>query len=306
MSLDDLIRFEPNTLAKATEVDTNFQLLKSEINNMLSSIYNLQDNISNIINNKANINGDPTIPFNVANATDGNHAVNKSLLEAYMGNFVYYIYGLDIKKDISSVTQQDIIVTSGECYDDTKQHKLVLNSDTVYSLTSPSPSTNYNVVLFGNDTIGDVQILTYTQGTTIPDSVVVSGVTYSYHRTIGSLITDSNSHISSVSSFSNTAQQQAKSFVTVSRTLKNRVDLSTILPSNGETYLIWVSNSLSGKGANTSASIETDVFPSTTFNKLDGDYGRDTKSSSLVCVPVSNGRWVKVSQQSTLRGYMRA
>lgn len=301
MSLDDLIRFEPNTLAKATDVDTNFQLLKSEINNILASISSMVDNISSIFNNKANITGDPTIPFNVGDATESKHAVNKAMLESYLGNFVYYIYGLDILKDSNDSTS--IIVTSGQCYDETKQHKLVLDSDTSYQLTDAQANTTYNIYLFGNDTEGDVTVIFDQQSGQQPQPP--SG--YLYSRLIGNLTTDSNGDISLVKSFSNTAQSSTKVFNRLSiTTSKNTRYNLTQIPNDGEVYYVWVYNKMSGVGHGDSCSVQTDIFPKTNFNVTDYDASRSSGSIGLVVVPVGSGRWITTSQKCSIIGYMRA
>lgn len=94
-----------------------------------------------------------------------------------------------------------------------------------------------------------------------------------------------------------------KSFVSLRTPINGTYDLKSVLPDDGYIYLIWVHNVLSGRSGDTT--ISTDIFPSYSFNLLDGDYGRASQSSNIVCVPVGVGRTVTVSNSSTLIGYMR-
>lgn len=95
-----------------------------------------------------------------------------------------------------------------------------------------------------------------------------------------------------------------KTFTSIKLSINGTKDLSVTLPDDDYIYLIWVHNYLSGTSGNTT--ISTDIFPSYTFNHLDGDYGRSSQSSNIVCVPVGTGRSVTVSNSSTIIGYMRA
>lgn len=100
-----------------------------------------------------------------------------------------------------------------------------------------------------------------------------------------------------------------KTFTIVSQSLSAGVQtsLSSILPDDGQIYLIWITNIVSSS-SNTAllAHVQTDIFPNTIFNTTDGDDGRESKSRSLICVPVGLGRYVTVSRASTLIGYMKA
>jgi hypothetical protein len=94
-----------------------------------------------------------------------------------------------------------------------------------------------------------------------------------------------------------------KGFVALKTPINGTYDLKSVLPDDEYIYLIWVHNYISGQSGNTT--ISTDIFPDYSFNHLDGDYGRSSQSSNIVCVPVGTGRTVTVSKSSTLIGYMR-
>lgn len=299
LDLNDLIRFEPNTLAKAQEVDHNFQLLKSILSEIISSVSGIETNIVNLLNNKANITGDPTISFYVGNPTESRHAVNKSTLESYLGNFIYYIYGLDIVRDTNSTNT--IIVTAGECYDSTKQHKLVLGSDTSFENSNQQASHTYDMYLFGNNTEGNVTVIFSEQGTT-----PANPTGYLYSRIIGSYVTNSSNEISAITPYSNTSQSVSKSFVTLNETLPANTNHRIIsIPDDGNVYLIWVYNGLDATGVDMTTTIQTDIFPRTTFNCLDNDANRRSQSKSMVCIPMSSSGYIRSNRSCSIRGYMR-
>lgn len=66
--------FRAGTYAKAAEVNTNFDTVKNFIDGLEEQIGNVET--SSAVYNKANINGNAAIKFNVADGTDANNAVN--------------------------------------------------------------------------------------------------------------------------------------------------------------------------------------------------------------------------------------
>lgn len=66
--------FRAGTYAKAAEVNANFDTIKNFMDGLEEQIGNVET--SSAVYNKANINGNAAIKFNVADGTDANNAVN--------------------------------------------------------------------------------------------------------------------------------------------------------------------------------------------------------------------------------------
>ena len=72
--------FRAGTYAKAAEVNTNFDTIKNFVDGLEEQIGNVET--SSAVYNKANINGNASIKFNVANGTEANNAVNFGQLQS--------------------------------------------------------------------------------------------------------------------------------------------------------------------------------------------------------------------------------
>ena len=98
MSIVKPFTFVAGTKARANEVNEDFDVLYSQVNSNISNIAQNEVDIDNLDLNKANINGDSTKIFNVADATINTHAINKQTMMKYITNTLNYISGLTIEK----------------------------------------------------------------------------------------------------------------------------------------------------------------------------------------------------------------
>lgn len=80
MSIAKPFTFVANTYARASEVNTNFDVLYAQINKNISDIAKNALDIENIGDDKADINGSSQQRFSVADPVGGSEAVNKNYL----------------------------------------------------------------------------------------------------------------------------------------------------------------------------------------------------------------------------------
>lgn len=301
MGLEDLIRFEPNTVAKSSEVNHNFDLLVDEINNIESDTSEIYNNIENMNANKADINGDPNKVFSVARATESYHAVNKGMLEEYIGNMIYYVSGLVVTKDPNS--NDTIIVSKGVCYDVNGEKQLKLDTNTSKQNTGQLASQTYYVFITGDDQ-NSVEI-----NISLDENTPTNIATYPYYRLLASFTTNSSNIIDNVISYSNDAKDQSSSFVSLNMTTTQdrQTRLDTVIPNDGNLYLVWIYSKIYGGGSDASTTIETDVLtPARAFQQLDHDLNDHmSKAVDIIAVPVGNGRWVRTNKTCTIIGYAR-
>lgn len=78
--------------------------------------------------------------------------------------------------------------------------------------------------------------------------------------------------------------------------------LSSYLPNDSKTYLVWVKAILSGTGSGDDyyELVSTDVMSDNRFIQLDGDSGRAQRSTALTVVPVGSGRKIKITKGTTI------
>ena len=193
MSIAKPFTFTANTYAKASEVNTDFDVVYSQVNTNISAIAQNATDIDNLENNKADINGSTSQRFAVADAISNGDAINKQTLFKAIGNSIDYISGLAITKDSGS-PDDTIIVSAGSCYDSTKTVVLSLDSSISKQNLNQGASATYYVYIIGNSTGSLIDILISTSSTT---PALPTG--YSLFRQIGSYTTDGNSKINSIS-----------------------------------------------------------------------------------------------------------
>lgn len=303
MSIAKPFTFVANTYAKASEVNANFDTVYSQVNTNISNIAQNATDIDNLENNKADVNGNASQRFAVADAVTSNDAINKSYLMNAIGNSIDLISGLVITKDSGS-PEDTIIVSAGSCYDSTKSLVLSLSDAISKQNDNQGANATYYVYIIGNSPASQTDILISTNMVT---PALPTG--YSLYRQIGSYTTDNNSHINSITIYSN-SQHIQNAFVTSIQDIGNgTTDLSSYLPNDGCIYLIWVRDAIwTSGGGNIEAKIQTDIFPEIIFDVTEGDSGRNGVSGTCGCFPVGTGRWVKIqnTNQCQIVGYMRA
>lgn len=299
--------FVPGEVASATEVNENFNALRDGINSVSSEISSINTSIINLEDNKANKEGNQSVQFKVAKATTDYDAVNKKMLESYVGNLIYYIYGLEIKKNEQQGNDW-IKVTSGQCYDSNGDYRILLENDTAYQNDIQAANKEYSVFITGEKTeSGDTTNVdvSFVEGSSASSPTGLSSEMV--YRKLGTYTTDNNNNISVINSLSNTASAEYGSFTVLNQTLSGNqtTNLASVLPSDGRQYLIWVYCHASGIGSGASCYVNTDIFPSTLVVRCDSDASRNSHSQCCVTIPVGTGRSVTVTRTSTLIGYMR-
>ena len=80
MSIVKPFTFVAGTKAKAGEVNDNFDILYSQVNSNISELAQINIDIDNIGLNKADVNGNSTQRFSVADAVNNTDAVNKQYM----------------------------------------------------------------------------------------------------------------------------------------------------------------------------------------------------------------------------------
>lgn len=181
--------FTANTYAKASEVNADFDTLYTGVNACVNQINANIADINNLDSDKADINGNSTQRFSVADPTVNTDAVNKQSLMKYISNSLDYISGLVVSKDSSS-PNDTIIVSPGSCYDSTKNVMLSLQNNTTKQNENQGPSVTYYVYIIGNSTGSSVDILIS------PNQVTPTLPTgYSLYRQIGSYTTNNDNSI---------------------------------------------------------------------------------------------------------------
>lgn len=218
MSIVKPFTFVAGTKAKAGEVNDNFDILYTQVNANITNIANVEGELQTLSSTKANINGDSTQRFTVADAVSSGDAINKRTLFNQISNTIDYIGGLTISKDSGS-PNDTILIDQGAAYDSTKEVVLKLDVLTSKQNSHQSANTAYYVYIIGNATSSSVDILISTE-----PNVPALPTSYTRYRKIGSYTTDDNGNISVIYSLSNN----------VSSTIWNNA-----FPSNSYTPLSW-------------------------------------------------------------------
>lgn len=192
MSITKPYTFSAGTKARANEVNDDFDVLYSQVNANISRIDSVEFDITELEGNKADVNGNASQRFQVADAINSNDAINKQTLEELTFNTRDYISGLIITKDNNNT----IIVSSGSCFSSDYETMMVLASNTSKQNSSQGASTTYYVHLISNDsgTSSDILISQTKISPPLPEG-------YTKYRNIGSYTTNKSGNINTVFSF---------------------------------------------------------------------------------------------------------
>ncbi len=192
MSIVKPFTFTAGTKARANEVNDNFDVLYSQVNSNITEIENNAEDIDELTLNKANINGNSTQRFSVADPVSNSDAINKQSMFNYLGNTLDYISGLTISKN-SGNPNKSILVTPGAAYDSTHSIVLKLTGNTTKTNSTQAASATYYVYIIGNSTGSSIDILI---STTNVNPTLPSG--YTLYRLIGYYTTNSSSNINKI------------------------------------------------------------------------------------------------------------
>ena len=201
MSIVKPYTFVAGNKARANEVNEDFDILYQQVNTNITNIANVEGDIQTLSSTKANVNGDSTQRFAVADPVSSGDAINKRTLFKQIGNSIDYIGGLTISKDSGS-PNDTILIDPGACYDSTKEVVLALDVLTTKQNSPQSANTAYYVYIIGSDTGSSIDILISTE-----PSVPALPTGYTRYRKIGSYTTDGNGNIDTIYSFGNNTSQ---------------------------------------------------------------------------------------------------
>ena len=185
--------FRAGTKAKSAEVNDNFNAVKQFVDILEADTANNIRDIEILENTKANINGDASQRFYVADALVDNDAVNLNTLKTNTQNSRGYIDGFRL-----SSTTRVVTASKGTCYseDYNDGYEYLITSDTALNsepLTLASNATYYVFVC------GDSAKVNYPQIVVSSDTLTPSypeGLNCS--RRLGSLTTDNDGNIQEV------------------------------------------------------------------------------------------------------------
>lgn len=194
MAITKPYTFVAGTKAKAVEVNEDFDVLYTETNRIGTEIINIELDIQDVNNSKANINGDATQRFQLANPENSYDGVNKNYLEGAIANVKDYISGYVITKN----TNNSIIVSSGSCYDSTFKTIISSTGNITKTNSTQSANTTYYVYAISDDNGYNANILIATSSVTPP---LPSG--YTLFRRIGSYNTNASNQISIIKNYGN-------------------------------------------------------------------------------------------------------
>ena len=189
MSIIKPYTFKGGEKARASEVNENFDVLYTEVNNNISSINNNENSISNLELTKANVNGSTNNVFKVRDPVTSNDAVNKQTLFNKIGNSINLISGLLIAKDTANTN--GILVYPGKCYDSTGEYVLSLTNTTYKENNNQNANLRYDIFITSSNNGVSSEIVILGEGQT-PNNL---------HRMIGYFYTDSSNKIVRPTSF---------------------------------------------------------------------------------------------------------
>lgn len=198
MAITKPYTFVAGTKAKAVEVNADFDVLYTEANRLGTEVLNIDLDIQDINNSKANINGDATQRFQLANPENSYDGVNKNYLEKSIANVRDYISGYLITKD----TDNSIIVSSGSCYDSTFTTIITSTGNITKENLNQSQNTIYYVYAISDNSGYNVDILISQSAINPP---LPSG--YTLFRQIGMYKTDEDSKIQYIYQYNSTTPE---------------------------------------------------------------------------------------------------
>lgn len=292
--------FIPGEVASATEVNENFNALKDGINQNSSYISNIENDVSNLQLNKADKNGNKNELFNVADGVVDSNAVSMKQLRERTQTTLNYIDGLVIKIDTNNT---DLVISGGQCYDTNREY-ILSSGETVFTPTSLSVDTEYNVMICGtvvDDVVTEVGFEAHT-GTS-------PSTEYDIYRIIGTFKTAPNStQIDSVVTYSGSATAEVNTMTIIGdsilTTTKNtnfnfaNTGSTYNIPNDGHSYIAWVRN----RDTNNSGTIQI-RGNSNTITLMNIKIGAN--SVTTIPIPATNNRYIYCNRSLDIRAWVR-
>lgn len=191
--------FQAGTKAKSNEVNENFLAVKQFVDLLEQDSAQLQVNVSDIEANKADLNGNSNVRFQVDDAVNGKDAVNLDTLKEQVANTLDYISGFVLTR----VSDTQVRASAGSCYDSTLEHMITSTGNLTLTASGLGANATYYVYVVATTDGSATPKLAY--GTSSSTVALPEG--YDIYRRLGYFTTDADSDISNVSSESGNATQ---------------------------------------------------------------------------------------------------
>lgn len=292
--------FVPGEVASATEVNENFTALSNGIDYNLSSINEMSDNISNIELNKADKNGNKNELFNVADGVVDSNAVSMKQLRERTQTTLNYIDGLVITIDTNNT---DLVISGGQCYDTDREY-ILSSGETVFTPTSLSVDTEYNVMICGkvvDDVVTEVGFEAHTDSSPSTE--------YDIYRIIGTFKTaPSSTQIDSVVTYSGSATAEVNTMTiigdSVLTTTKNtnfnfaNTGSTYNIPNDGHSYIAWVRNRDTSNAGTIQIRGNSDTIALMTIRI-------GANSIATIPIPATTNRYIYCNRALDIRAWVR-
>ena len=191
--------FQAGTKAKANEVNENFLAVKQFVDLLEQDSAQLQVNVSDIEANKADLNGNSNVRFQVDDAVNGKDAVNLDTLKGQVANTLDYISGFVLTR----VSDTQVRASAGSCYDSTLEHMITSTGNLTLTASGLGANATYYVYVVATSNNSQTPQLAYCTSS----STVALPEGYDIYRRLGYFTTDADGDISNVSSESGNATQ---------------------------------------------------------------------------------------------------
>ena len=236
MTVNKPYTFTAGTKARAEEVNTDFDVLYTQVNTNISNIARNKVDIESLDANKADLHGSASNKFAVGNPDNASDAMNKQTFFKQIANTVDYIGGLTITKSNSNT----IIVDPGACYDREGEVILKLDNSTSKQNTSQVASTTYYVYLVSTNADGSNPSIVIDTNSVQPGDTPPSK-----YRHIGTYKTNGANDIESIITDPNKEfdGQPVNAYVGLNSSTGAGyylIDLYDYLPHDGSTYMIYL------------------------------------------------------------------
>lgn len=193
MPLDIPYTFIAGTKAKASEVNSNFQAVKTITDQNEVNIAQAEIDITTLQTTKADLNGAIENRFEVADPNSNYDAVNLQTFERLTANTRDYISGFVLSK----YSNDTISATPGSCYDSTGEYIFTSASALQVSQSNLGANATYYVYITGGPEASNQLVISSSNAQ--PELPV--GATL--FRLLGSFITDDEGNIKDTFSNSN-------------------------------------------------------------------------------------------------------
>lgn len=234
--LDIPYTFIPGTKAKANEVNSNFNTVKTFVDQNEVDIAQNEVDINNLQSGKADINGNISNTFQVADPVGNYDAVNKQYFKANIANTLDYISGFKLTKQ----SDTSVSATAGSCYDSTFEYMITQSTSLTKDQENLGDNATYYVYVCADKESTTNQLI-FSLSSTTPELPA----DYDYFRRLGSFTTNDSGVIDTVITDSS---------VNLDGTVKEPSWSDTSARSTGTTYTAdedgWVFICASVKGNN--------------------------------------------------------